>query len=95
MRTKEQKRNVVLPAVLSVCLLLFLTAGGAYFTRYLQEQIFVERTTQLDEITAQVRANLDNALNFHWNDLTAAVNIIEQGERPGQGDVSEIGRAHV
>ncbi len=89
-RDQEQKRNVVLPAVLSVCLLLFLAAGGAYFTRYLQEQIFVERTTQLDEITAQVRANLDNALNFHWNDLTAAVNIIEQGEWPGQGDVSEM-----
>lgn len=69
-------RGVLFPAVLTVCLLLSLAAGGIYFAGYLQAQIFAERSTQLNEITSQVRANLDNALDSHWNYLSAAVNTL-------------------
>ena len=44
-------RGVLFPAVLTVCLLLSLAAGGIYFAGYLQAQIFAERSTQLNEIT--------------------------------------------
>ncbi|MDE7219519.1 MAG: response regulator [Oscillospiraceae bacterium] len=74
---KGKKYHIVLPAALAVCLLLLLSVGGIYFNRYLQGQIFLERTTQLDEITTQVRANLDGALDTHWNYLTAAVNLLD------------------
>ena len=79
MKPNRNWRGGLLPASLVLCLLLFLLVGGLYFTRYLQDQIFKERTTQLNEITSQVRVNLGNALDSHWNYLTAA----------------EIGRAHV
>ena len=78
MKRKLKKQHIALPAALTACLLLFLLVGGVLFTRYLQTQIFLERTTQLAEITSQVRVNLDNALEAHWNYLTAAVNLLEQ-----------------
>ncbi|MCM1423826.1 MAG: ATP-binding protein, partial [bacterium] len=42
-------------------------------------QIFEERTTQLIEITTQVRANLGSALDTHWDHLTESVNALEEG----------------
>ena len=78
MNTEKKKYRIMFPTVLAVCLLLFLLVGGIYFTKYLKVQIFKERTTQLNEITSQVRVNLDNALDAHWNYLTAAVNMLKQ-----------------
>ena len=67
MKPEKKRHNFLLPAALAFCLLSFLLAGGFYFTDYLQQQIFIERTTQLNEITSQVRVNLGNALDSHWN----------------------------
>ena len=80
MRPDRKKYHIAFPAVLAFCLLLFLLISGRYFANYLQAQIFEERTTQLNEITSQVRTNLDNALDSHWNYLTAAVNALEYKE---------------
>ena len=80
MRPDRKKYHRACPAVLAFCLLLFLLISGRYFANYLQAQIFEERTTQLNEITSQVRTNLDNALDSHWNYLTAAVNALEYKE---------------
>ncbi len=77
MRPKKDWRGILPPAALAVCLLLFLLVGGSYFAKYLQRQIFKERTMQLNEVTSQVRINLKNALDSHWNYLTTAVNALE------------------
>ena len=71
-------RRIALPVVLVVCLIVASITGVSFFTKYLQAQIFEERTTQLVEITSQVRVNLGSALDYHWNYLTAAVNILKQ-----------------
>lgn len=88
----EKKRgHAALTAALATCLLLFTLAGGIYFTGYLQNRIFEERTTQLIEITAQVQVNLSNALDSHWNYLTAAVNLLEAEKPDSEADaVSRI-----
>ena len=84
---------MVLAAVLSGCLLVFLVTGGAYFTHHLQQQTFVERTTQLNEVTSQVRTNLNNALDAHWNYLTGAVNLLEEDRcRTVDQVVADLGR---
>ncbi len=80
MKPEGKKRNIAFTASLAVCLLLFLLGGGTYFVKYLQKLIFEERTTQLNEITDQVQINLNNALDAHWNYLTAAVNLLEMQE---------------
>ena len=87
MKPEGKKHNIVFQASSVACLILFLLAGGLYFTNYLKGQIFVERTTQLNEITTQIQVNLGTALDAHWNYLTAAVNLMEQGEYDAAGDV--------
>lgn len=76
MKPKSKKKLIALPAVLTACLLLCLVIGGSFFKKYLDQQIFEERTTQLAEITSQVQVNLNNALDSHWNYLTTAVNTL-------------------
>ncbi|MCI9336503.1 MAG: response regulator [Lachnospiraceae bacterium] len=79
LKANEKIHSVIFP-VLAVCMLFFLVVGGMYFNRYLQNRIFEERTTQLNEITSQVQANLDSSLDSHWNYLAAAVNLLEREE---------------
>ncbi|MCI8465583.1 MAG: response regulator [Lachnospiraceae bacterium] len=92
MKSEGEKRNLILPAVLIICVLSFLVAGGIYFTEYLKRQIFAERTTQLNELTSQVQENLSNVLDFHWIYLTAAAHGLEM-EKPDtvEAAVSDIG----
>ncbi len=73
-----------------VCLLLFLLVGGSYFNRYLQDKIFAERAAQLNEITTQVGVNLHNALDAHWNYLTAAVNALERQSLSETAEAADI-----
>ncbi|MCM1168291.1 MAG: response regulator [Ruminococcus sp.] len=80
MRSKNKIKLVVLPAVLTAGLLLCAVTGVIFFKGYLDDQIFEERTTQLVEITSQVRVNLDNALDTHWSYVAAAANILERQE---------------
>ncbi|MCI8454347.1 MAG: response regulator [Lachnospiraceae bacterium] len=78
MKSRQRIQSLAIPAALIVGLLVFLLVGGSFFTKYLQKQIFTERTTQLNEITSQVRVNLNSALDSYWNYLTAAVNLLKQ-----------------
>lgn len=73
---QRNKSSIIFTSLPIACLLLFLLAGGILFTKYLQKQIYTERAMQLDEITSQVGITLKNALDSHWNYLTAAVNIL-------------------
>lgn len=89
MNTRKHKKNILPAVLLTVSCLLFFIIGGIFFTRYLQTQIFEERSTQLVEITSQVRANLNNALDSHWNYLTAAVNMVESKSFASEDEVIE------
>ena len=77
MKPKIKEWNITLPAVLVIGLLLFLVVGGVSFERYLEKRIYEERTDQLNEITSQVYANLNNSLNVHWVYITFALNMLE------------------
>ncbi len=80
MKPKEKIHRIIVPAAFAVCLLLFLFAGCFYFTGYLQQQIFLERTTQLNEITSQVRANMEHAFSSCWNRLSTAGRLFHTQE---------------
>lgn len=80
MKHRKLRKDIMLPVLLVGCLLLFLLAGGRYFTKYLRQQIFSERTMQLLEITSQVQTNLNGALDFNWTYLAAAVNALKAQE---------------
>lgn len=89
MKPKKKWRRLLLPGILTGCMLLFLLVGSNYFIKYLQDRIFEERTTQLTELTSQVRANLNTALDSHWNYLTAAVNLLYNSSFETDEDVTE------
>ncbi|MCM1100107.1 MAG: response regulator [Clostridium sp.] len=89
MSFKGNKRKLILPTVLVVGLLAALPAGASFFTKYLEHQIYVERTTQLVEITAQVQVNLKNALDTYWNYLAAAENALEAGTFADGAEVAD------
>ena len=84
-----RKAHIALPAALTACFLLLLLVSGFYFARYLQAQIFQERTTQLNEITSQVRVNLGTALDAHWKYLNTAVNLLSAEEYASAEEVTE------
>lgn len=86
LKPQKKKHAFLFPVMSAVCLLLFLAAGGSYFTKYLNRQIFQERSTQLTELTSQVRINLYNVLDAHWHYLAAAVNILEGREMDAEED---------
>ncbi|MCM1227962.1 MAG: response regulator [Clostridium sp.] len=89
MRAESKIKKLVLPLTLTACLLAFFLLGGLFFIRYLNSQIFAERTTQLLEITSQVRVNLKTALDSHWNYLNSAVNVLEEQEIESSEQVSK------
>ena len=80
---------MTLPVVLIAGLLLSLIVGGAFFSHYLEQRIYKERTDQLNEITSQVYVNLDNMLSTHWNHITFAVNLLEEYEPDTVQDMAE------
>ena len=78
MEAERKKQHIAFPAALAVALLLFLMVGGVYFVRYLERQIYEERTNQLVEVTSQVQTNLNNSLDTQWRYLTVAINVLEE-----------------
>ena len=78
MEPESKKLHIILPAALAAGLLLLLVVGGVYFARYLERQIYEERTTQLIEVTSQVQTNLNNSLDTQWRYLTVAINVLEE-----------------
>lgn len=92
MNSSGRKYSRLMPVIPAVGLFLFLMVGGVYFTKYLQKQIYLERTTQLNEITSQVRTNLGNALDFHWNYLATAANELKRREYGSVRDLTEYVR---
>ena len=61
MGSNEKKQNRKLPVVLAACVLAFLVVGGVSFAKYLQAQIFRERTTQLEEVISLLFRPLKSA----------------------------------
>lgn len=93
MDPKNKKQGLALLAALISALAAFLLVGGMYFVNFLQARIFEERTSQLLEITSQVRVNLNSALDTHWNYLTAAVNLLpHQKMEKASSAAASIGR---
>lgn len=93
MDPKNKKQGLALLAALISALAAFLLVGGMYFVNFLQARIFEERTSQLLEITSQVRVNLNSALDTHWNYLTAAVNLLpHQKMEKASSTAASIGR---
>ena len=68
---KRQSNRRMFPPVLAIVLavitgLCMSAAGGSFFRRYLNEQIYKERVSQLTESTQLLYTNLENTLDSQW-----------------------------
>ncbi len=80
---KSQKQFMLF----ALTLVIFLVLGILYFLSFLMRQTMQERSSQLIQMTSQMRVNMEDGLEIHWNLLTAM-----EAEVEGQhyGDEKEL-----
>ena len=72
LKTKN-KTKYLLPALLAFLVVASIVGGALYIRSNLIKQTVQERSTQLEDILSQIRANLESGLETHWN----IISIIE------------------
>ena len=89
MREKKRKTNYLLPVALAFILLLALVWGIRYMREALMKLTIDERSYQLEEMVTQIRANLNNGLQTHWNLVSGLNNAVMGNHFENGKDVSE------
>ena len=75
-KIKPIKQNI-LPVLCTLALIVFLGAGILFIRSYMSEQTVEERTSQLQQINAQIKSNLEYGLEIHWNLIDGIDGVIE------------------
>lgn len=65
------------PLLCVLTLMAFLVFGFFYIRSYMLQQTVAERSSQLEEMIAQIRVNLEYGLETYWNYLAGIENMIE------------------
>lgn len=78
MKEKESITKYRVPIILVAFLLAVLIMGMNYLRDSLMALTAEERSSQLEEIVAQMRVNVENGLSVHWN-LASGINNAAQG----------------
>ena len=78
MRERKQTTKYLLPVAFAVIMVVVLSSGILFMRNSLMKQTIEERSNQLEEMVAQIRANLDSGLQTHWN-LVEGLNNAAQG----------------
>lgn len=78
----HKKRNItkyLVPVLFALVVAAALLAGVLYIRSYMMKQTVQERSSQLEEMISQIRANMDSGLETHWN-LVAGIKATAEGE---------------
>ena len=96
MRIANRLKKNMVPVLFAVGIVIVLVAGLFFIRAFLERQTFQERAYQLEEMTDQIRVNLNSALDNHWNFL-AGIENAENGKTYADDNdfVDEIGRLEV
>ncbi|MGN1189377.1 MAG: hypothetical protein ACI4SL_03165, partial [Candidatus Ornithospirochaeta sp.] len=89
MKEIKSKSRFLLPIIVFV-LVAILVSGTLYIRSSLMNLTMEERSNQLEEMVTQIRANLSNGLQTHWN-LVEGLNNAIQGRH--YGGVEELCRS--
>ena len=74
MRIANRLKKNMVPVLFAVGIVIVLVAGLFFIRAFLERQTFQERAYQLEEMTDQIRVNLNSALDNHWNFLAGIEN---------------------
>ena len=78
MKQRKHITKYLLPAALVMTLVSVLMVGIVFMRNSLMKMTVEERSSQLEEMVTQIRANLDSGLQIHWN-LVAGLNHAAMG----------------
>ena len=79
MPKRKQIKRYIPPVLCTLVLILFLGLGILYIRSYMSQQTIEERSSQLQQISAQIQTNLEYGLGTHWN-LTSAIDGVLEGK---------------
>ena len=65
MMERKAKTKFLLPVLIALVLVVILVSGSLYLRSSLMKLTMEERSSQLEEMVAQIRANLSNGLQTH------------------------------
>ena len=94
MSEKRRSSKFLLPVVFALILVLSLAWGVRYMCTALMKLTIDERSCQMEEMVKQIRANLKNGLQTHWN-LVSGLNNALQGSHYENGDDVSDNIAHL
>ena len=74
----KRLNKYVIPLLSAFVMAVCLVFGIAYIRSFMERQTAAERTSQLDEMIAQIRVNLEYGLETHWNILEGIDETVEE-----------------
>lgn len=87
-----KRRNITkyfIPVLFAFVLTAALVIGVLYIRSYMMKQTVQERSSQLEEMTSQIRTNLDIGLETHWNLVTGIKSSIEGNDYKDEQELME------
>ena len=78
MAKRKNITKYLLSVLFALVLAVSLAAGVLYIRSYMMKQTVQERSSQLEEMISQIRANMDSGLEMHWN-LVTGLNATVEG----------------
>ena len=77
MLRRQQMKKYIVPMLCVLAFTAFFSVGLLYIRSYMVEQTIEERSSQLEEMSAQIRTNLEHGLETHWNYLAGIEKAME------------------
>lgn len=76
-----KKRKIItkylVPVLFALLVAVAFVVGIFYIRSYMVKQTAKERSSQLEEMISQIRANMDSGIETHWNLLTGIEATVE------------------
>ena len=89
MKERKQTTKYLLPIAFAMILVVVLAFGILYMRNFLMKLTIEERSNQLEEMVAQIRANLDSGLQTHWNLVAGLNNAAQENHFKDSQDIAD------
>ena len=86
----QYAKKYIAPILCAVILVIILVIGIVYIRSYMAQQAVQERSSQLEEISSQIKVNLGYGLEFHWNLVSGIQHSINEEYSDDNALIKEI-----
>ncbi|MDD6190206.1 MAG: ATP-binding protein [Firmicutes bacterium] len=88
----ENIKKYILPLTLIIVLSIMMVMGIVYIRSYMNQKAAAERVAQLEQISSQIKVNLEYGLDNQWSLVDSIIHYCEGKKFDGKDDVrKEIG----